>query len=749
MNEKNNMKEYLITNSEDRNKLFPNSRQLCLEDNSNNDSVKNSLIFSEYDDDIKSEKDFNLNINRNNNNNIKININRIPSKSYSHKAVNTLTGFKFRKSKNYEDDEGKSRESYSTTYHKVINFSKRTETHYILYTCNLLSFSINYEAIWRFPYYFISAEGAVFFIPFIIFYFLFGIPVLTLESSLGQIFKSWPMDYNYNYNMKKEHRYNLSIMTIKILTLGISYIITLYFGALVSQIIHYFFLAFKINLPWAFHLGIDKLYNIDFYKNKFIIQDSTHENFDILRLGEINLHKLISTFIFWSIFYLLLIFKMDITKHKFVYRCICFGPIIIILLIFIACIYPRIGFIHGCIYFLIPKMEKLLHYKPWLYGINQAIFLLMLGSGKNLFFSLTITENDNVYSRSIITSLLVLFLGIFCTFFSCIYAGLIAEELNLDEINQIPFNNSNLPFVTYLLAIGMMKYNRLFSILFLLSLIIIGFQTLYLSVRHISFFLQKTFYKYLNHYTAPLLLCCINFILCIPYTRFQGQFFLEWIDKYISFIPIVFIVLYEILFINDKIGIKLLLEIISNKTGIVLPLYIFYFTKYITPFILIIMIIFAFIYQCNNKQNAIITTLLEWTFLLSPFIVFLYFLIRDCKNEKYGNLKKVENNILNNQIYENFPKRKNERKGTDNSINLNSAIFRKRKNTSFSNKNRAKDYTLSHEGDDISEEMDESFKKQNNDLMSSIDLNSITMSNNNTRKQTMEMEYINKKDKNS
>ena len=220
MNEKNNMKEYLITNSEDRNKLFPNSRQLCLEDNSNNDSVKNSLIFSEYDDDIKSEKDFNLNINRNNNNNIKINVNRIPSKSYSHKAVNTLTGFKFRKSKNYEDDEGKSRESYSTTYHKVINFSKRTETHYILYTCNLLSFSINYEAIWRFPYYFISAEGAVFFIPFIIFYFLFGIPVLTLESSLGQIFKSWPMDYNYNYNMKKEHRYNFSIMTIKILTLG-------------------------------------------------------------------------------------------------------------------------------------------------------------------------------------------------------------------------------------------------------------------------------------------------------------------------------------------------------------------------------------------------------------------------------------------------------------------------------------------------------------------------------------------------
>ena len=747
MNEKNNMKEYLISNSEDRNKLFPITRQLYFEDNSNNDSIKNSLVFSEYDDDQKSEKDFKLTKNTNINNNI--NINRIPSKSYSHKAMNALIGFKFRKSKNYEEDEGKSRESYSTTYHKVINFSKRTQTHYILYTCNLLSFSINYEAIWRFPYYFISAEGAVFFIPFIIFYFLFGIPLLTLESSLGQIFKSWPTDYHYNYNMKKYNRYYFSIITIKILTIGISYIITLYFGALGSESIHYFFLAFKTNLPWAFHLGIDKLYNIDFYKNKFIIQDSTHENFDILRLGEINLHKLISTFVFWFIFYLLLIFKMDITKHKFIYRCLCFGPIIIIVIIFIACIYPRIGFIQGCIYFLIPKMEKLLHYKPWLCGINQAIFLLMLGSGKNLFFSLTITENDNVYSRSIITSLLVLFLGTFCTFFSCIYAGLIAEELNLDEINQIPFNNSNLPFVTYLLAIGMMKHNRFFSILFLLSLIIIGFQTLYLSIRHLSIFLQNIFDKYLNYYTAPLLLCCINFILCIPYTRFQGQFFLEWIDRYISYIPIVFIVLYEILFINDKIGINLLLEIISNKTGIVLPLYIFYFTKYITPFILIIMIIFAFIYQCNNKQNSIITTFLEWTFLLSPFIIFLFFFIRDCKNEKYGNFKKVENNILNNQIIKKFRKIKNERKGKDMAINLNNGKKKKRRNTSFSNIKRAENFILSDEGDNISEEIDKSFKKQNDDIMNSIDFSYINMNNNNIRKPSIEMEYINKKDKNS
>ena len=744
MYEKDNIKDNLLNVAEEKNKSLRIPNKLFFEDYSNTESIKNSEAFSELDDDTKSEKEINSLRNTNNDNN---NINRNQTKSFSHKAMNTFIGLKFKKSKIFEEEEGaKSRESYSVTYSKVLNFSKKT--HYILYMCNLLSFSINYESIWRFPYYFIYAEGATFFIPFFLFYFLLGIPILTLESSLGQIFKTWPFDHFFS-KMKKDHKYNYSIMTVKILTLFISFIICLYFGSLVSQNIHYFLLAFSRDLPWNYRLGVDKLYNLDFYKNKFIVHDSTHQNFDILRLGEINYHKLTSNFIFWFIFYFILIFKMDITKHKFIYRFLCFGPIIIILLIFLSCIHPPIGFIQGCIYFLIPKMEKLLNYKPWFYGINQAIFLLMLGNGKNLLFSSTIKVNDNVYSRSTLTSLLVLFLGLLCTFFSCIYAGLIAEELNLDNINQIPFNNSNLPFITYLLALGMMKHNRFFSIIFLLSLIIIGFQTLYLLVMNLSNFLLKAFDKYLNYYTAPLLLCSINFFLCIPYTRFQGQFFLEWIDKYISFLPLIFIVLYEILLINDKMGINLLLEIISNKTGIVLPLYIFYFTKYITPFVLVIMILFAFFYQCNYKQNSIITTLIEWILLLSPFIIFLIFFIRDWKNEKYGNFKKTEDNILKYEISVNFPKRKNERKGTEMVVNLQNDHNKRTRNASFSNRTRKEKYILSDEGDNLSEEIESTFIKPGDDNRYSMDCNSVNISNNITRKPTIEMEYINKNEKNS
>ena len=746
MYEKDNIRDNLLNKTKEKPKTLRIPKQLFFEDYSNPESIKNSETFSEMDEDSKKDKDVNSLKNSNDNNSYNNTIVSYQNKSSSHKAINTFIGLKFRRSKVYEEDDGgKSRESYSATYTKVLNFSK---THYKSYMCNLLSFSINYESIWRFPYYFIYAEGGTFFIPFLLFYFLLGIPILTLESSLGQIFKRWPVDHFF-FKMKKDHEYNFSIMTIKFLILFVSFIISIYFGSLVSQIIYYFLLVFSKDLPWAFQLDVDKLYNLDFYKNKFINHDSTHQNFDILRLGEINYHKLTSTFIFWFIFYLILIFKMDITEHKFIYRFLCFVPIIIILIIFLACIHPRKGFLQGCIYFLIPKTEKLLNYKPWFCGINQAIFLLMLGNGKNLLFSSTIKENDNVYSRSTLTSLLVLFLGIFCTFFSCIYAGLIAEELNLDNIDEIPFNNSNLPFLTYLLALGMMKYNRFFSLIFLLSLIIIGFHTLYLLVMNLSNCLLKAFDKYLNYYTAPLLLCIINFLLCIPYTRFQGQFFLEWIDKYISFLPIMFIVLYEILLINDKMGINLLLEIISNKTGIVLPLYIFYFTKYITPFVLILMIMFAFFYQFNNKQNSIITTLIAWLILLSPFIILLFFFIRDWKNEKYGKFKKFEDNILKNEIYANFPKRKNKRKGTEMVVNLQNDHYKKARNTSFSNKTRKDKYILSDDDDNLSDEIENTLIKPNDYVRYSLDNNSGNVSHIITPKPSIEMETINKTEKNA
>ena len=70
------------------------------------------------------------------------------------------------------------------------------------------------------------------------------------------------------------------------------------------------------------------------------------------------------------------------------------------------------------------------------------------------------------------------------------------------------------------------------------------------------------------------------------------------------------------------------------------------------------------------------------------------------------------------------------------------------RSASFTNKARNNDI-LSEEDDYISDAIESEYIHQNDDLMGSIDCNSISLSDNNTRKQTLEMEYIHKQDKDS
>ena len=748
MLEKEKIDEKLIKKEEEpkSSRKFQTNTNLILNDDLllHKDSIKSGENLSEIDSNRISLKNRNSDVYNILFNNSETNSNN------SRKSLQSLRRIKFHQNlKNHSEDE-RNKSVGGTNNSSLINASYYFKTHYISYMCNIVSHYIGFESIWRFPYYFINAEGAVFFIPFLSFYFLLGIPILTIESALGQIFKSSPIGLFTIIKEKIDINYNYSIMTIKVITLFIAYVIVIYFSSLTAQIMHYFLLCFSTTLPWNYQLNTDKLYHSSFFKTKFINHDSTHQNFDIFRLGEINYHKLISTFITWIIFYILIISNLDRQKHKYINRFLSFFPIVMIFILIITCIHPSKGFKKGCIYFLIPDIGKLLNYKSWLCGINQAIFLLMLGYGKNFLFSSSIKEKDNVYSRATLTSLIILFIGISCTFFNCIYAGLIAEELNIDSINKIPFNNSNIPFITILLAIGLMKHSRIFSIFFLFSLIIIGFQSQLLVIKHFSIYLQKKFNKYLTEKTAPLFLCFISFLFCIPFTRFQGQFFLEWIDKYITIIPLIFIVFYEIIFIMRKFGINILLEIISNKTNIVLPLYIFYFTKYISPAILIIMMVFAFIYQCEHSLYSTFTKIIEWTILLSPFFIFFIFLVRDYLCAKKNEDKKFEN-IIKYGIANRSFQRKKIRKKTEQPmgiLNLTNLKFEDERNSSFTYIPKSSKYLLTN--NDNNNVVDINIKgyslKPNNTLLPDKE-NYAPISESHSRKPTIEMEFLQKSDK--
>jgi NSS family neurotransmitter:Na+ symporter len=60
----------------------------------------------------------------------------------------------------------------------------------------MIGFAVGYGSFWRFPYLIYKNGGGVFLIPYFLALFILGIPILYLETAIGQMHrKSVPFIY--------------------------------------------------------------------------------------------------------------------------------------------------------------------------------------------------------------------------------------------------------------------------------------------------------------------------------------------------------------------------------------------------------------------------------------------------------------------------------------------------------------------------------------------------------------------------
>ena len=524
----------------------------------------------------------------------------------------------------------------------------------IEYWTTIFSISINYSSLWRFPYYFMLCKGAIFFIPFLSFFFILGIPLLTIESSLGQIFKEGPIEIFIRIKRK--------YFGLGLLTSIISFIINIYFNIIMTWFIFFFFNSFKFPLPWNFDLKNDsvknKFYHLSFFKQRILNNLNSDEDhlFNFTSLGKINRSLLFCLIISWILIFLANYFNFRINSKTSFITCII--PIFFLFILFINTFSLVYGLNKGFLYFLIPKFNLIFDYKTYLYGLNQAIFLLTLGNGKNIIFSASKKEEEDIYRRSTLIALITLIIGLISTFIHCEYAGYISYQLNIENISELPFNKASFPFVVYPLTVGIMNYSHLWSLLFFLNMIIINIQNQILQMDFLCKYIQKEIFKnYISFNNTYLIICFIGFILGIPFITDNGFFLLEWIDRYISMVPIFTIIIMEIFIITKNIKIHVLKEIIANITGYVIPGYIFFSVSFITPFVMIIMIVFSVYYHISNIPDWNIIIILQWGIIVLPFIIIVFFFVflsnnnNNNNNEEYQKFMKFKTiNVLNDAL---------------------------------------------------------------------------------------------------
>lgn len=90
----------------------------------------------------------------------------------------------------------------------------------------------------------------MFFIPFLIFFFVLAIPLFTLDSTLGQMFRNGPVEIFASIRQKFGGIGWASVL--------VSWMISLYYAIILCWGVYYFFLSFLNPLPWSKEAALEK-----------------------------------------------------------------------------------------------------------------------------------------------------------------------------------------------------------------------------------------------------------------------------------------------------------------------------------------------------------------------------------------------------------------------------------------------------------------------------------------------------------
>ena len=110
----------------------------------------------------------------------------------------------------------------------------------------------------------------------------------------------------------------------------------------------------------------------------------------------------------------------------------------------------------------------------------------------------------------------------------------------------------------------------------------------------VSHYLYDNFLKtYFTRTNCSIFICFLGFILGLPFVTNGGFYLFELVDNYATLISLFTILLMQAYMTSYYIGIEVVQEIIANKTGKVIPQYVFFSIKYISPVAISVLIFFS------------------------------------------------------------------------------------------------------------------------------------------------------------
>ncbi|XP_061547669.1 sodium- and chloride-dependent GABA transporter 2-like isoform X1 [Phycodurus eques] len=344
--------------------------------------------------------------------------------------------------------------------------------------------------VWRFPYLCYKNGGGVFFVPYLLFLVLCGIPLFLLETSLGQYtslggVSAWtsmcPIFGGLGYASQ-----------MMILHGCVYYIVIL------AWALFYLSSSFQAELPWSHcnnSWNTEACFMFDHHNQasngsnlpenvtspvmEFWEREVLHLPDSLDNLGPISWKLALCLAIVWLVCYFC-VWKGIKSSGKVVYVTATFPYVMLFVLLVRGATLP--GATQGIIYYLKPNHTRLADPQVWMDAGTQIFFSFGICLGSLTALGSYNKYNNDCYKDSYLLCLLNSSTSFLAGFAIFSVLGFMAEEQGVD-IATVAQSGPGLAFIAFPRAVAMMPLPQLWAICFFLMIIMLGLDTQFVSLE--------------------------------------------------------------------------------------------------------------------------------------------------------------------------------------------------------------------------------------------------------------------------
>nr|ACZ98831.1 proline transporter short variant [Chilo suppressalis] len=465
------------------------------------------------------------------------------------------------------------------------------------YLLSCLGYAVGIGNMWRFPYLCYRNGGGAFLIPYFLTLFLCGIPLVYLETTLGQ-FASAGCISVFNINpLFKGAGYATVILNI---------IATIYFSTIMAYPILYMYHSFSSPLPWQNcnnSWNTEKCTEITGNSTAFTTNGSiTTPEDEFFHIGLLRMSPSINEIggIVWPVFW------CNVICWVIVYLCICNGvksvgkivyctvsfPYIVLCILFIRGV-TLPGAWQGIKFYIFPDWEQLKNPKVWADAATQLFYSLGPGWGGLVSMASFNRFHYKNLRSSIIIPIVNSATSVWAGFVVFSVLGFAAERAGV-PVGQVATAGPGLAYITYPAAVTMMPAPNFWAMAFFVMLFFLGIDTMFVTMEAvIAGVLEEAPKLKQRKRLVTFVTCLVTFFFSIICNTEGGLHVLTLLDAHVAIACVPIVCLLEIIAAVYMYGPEKLSRDVLFMTGQPLRRIWIFQWRYILPAILVVVASFT------------------------------------------------------------------------------------------------------------------------------------------------------------